>query len=136
VIILDTCVLIFDALDPKSLSAGALNAIERGENDRELACSDISLWEIAMLVRKKRLDPGIDALTFINLTLAARSINVLAINPGIANISVSHTAFEHHDPADRLIAATALYCKGQLVTCDSRLRKMSVESRNVVAMIY
>lgn len=123
-IILDTCVLIFDALNPKSLSAGALNAIERGENDRELACSDISLWEIAMLVKKKRLEPGIDALSFINLALAARTINVIAINPEIAHISVSHTVFEHHDPADRLIAATTLYCKGQLVTCDGRLRKI------------
>lgn len=50
--VLDTCALIFDALAPDKQSKKALRAIEQGKKHGELACCDISLWEIAMLVQK------------------------------------------------------------------------------------
>jgi PIN domain nuclease of toxin-antitoxin system len=123
-IILDTCVLIFDALAPDKLSKNALRAIELGEKHGELACCDISLWEIAMLVQKGRLDPGTDTAAFISLALSARKIEVLPITPEIAALSSSHPTLTHHDPADRLIAATTLHLKGSLVTCDHLLRSI------------
>jgi len=73
-ILLDTCALVFDALAPERLSAEALRAIEEGEENGSLACCDISLWEIAMLVAKGRLNPGTDALSFLKLVLASREI--------------------------------------------------------------
>ena len=121
-IVLDTCTLIFDALLPDKLSNKALRAVEQGEKHGILACSDISLWEIAMLIQKGRLDPGTDAVTFINLALLARKIEVMPITPEIAFLSSAHKAFIHHDPADRLIAATALHYKCALITCDELLR--------------
>lgn len=123
-IILDTCALIFDALAPGKLSSRALLTIENGEKQGVLACSDISLWEIAMLIKKGRLDPGTDTVSFINLALSSRNIETLPILPEIAYISSSHKSFVHHDPADRLIAATTLYYKGSLITCDSLLRNI------------
>lgn len=123
-IVLDTCALIFDALAPGKLSSRALLAIENGEKHGALACSDISLWEIAMLIKKGRLDPGIDTVSFLDLALSSRNIKTLPILPEIAYISSSHKAFVHHDPADRLIAATTLHYKGSLVTCDSLLRNI------------
>ena len=120
-LILDTCVLIYDALTPERLSRKALKAIEEGELKGNLACADISLWEIAMLIGKGRLDPGTDCLTFIGLVLEARGTRVLPVTPEIACLSVHHQAFAHHDPADRLIAATALHGKATLITCDERL---------------
>ena len=122
-IILDTCALIIDSLSPEKLGKKALKAIRKGEEEKRLACSDISLWEIAMLIKKERLDPGTDSLSFINLMLKARSIKVLPINPSIAHLSASYPEFTHHDPADRLIAATTLHYKGTLITCDDRLKK-------------
>ena len=71
--------------------------------------------------KKKRLDPGTDTISFLNLVLSARKIKVLPITPEIAYISSSHKAFVHHDPADRLIAATTLHYKGALITCDGLL---------------
>ena len=121
-ILLDTCALVFDALAPERLSAEALRAIEEGEGNGSLACCDISLWEIAMLVAKGRLDPGTDALSFLKLVLAARVIRLLPITPEIAGISANDDLFAHHDPADRIIAATALHYGGSLVTCDQALR--------------
>ena len=120
-IVLDTCTLIFDALTPDKMSAKALRAVEQGEKNGTLACSDISLWEIAMLMSRGRLDPGADAVTFIDLVLSARKIKVLPITPEIASLSSTHKAFLHHDPADRLIAATTIVSKGSLVTCDRLL---------------
>jgi PIN domain nuclease of toxin-antitoxin system len=123
-IVLDTCAMIFDALAPDKLSSKALRAVENGEKHGILVCSDISLWEISMLIKKRRLDPGIDTISFIKLALSARKIKVMPITPEIADISSSHKAFVHHDPADRLIAATTLHVKGALITCDNLLRNI------------
>ncbi|MDJ0762097.1 MAG: type II toxin-antitoxin system VapC family toxin [Myxococcota bacterium] len=120
-LLLDTCVLIYDALTPDRLSHRALDAVEEGERSGSLFISDISLWETAMLIEKKRLDPGTDALEFINLIIAARSISVLPITPEIAVRSASLTL--HGDPADRLIAATAIEHVATLVTPDKALRR-------------
>ncbi|WP_298267412.1 type II toxin-antitoxin system VapC family toxin [Geobacter sp.] len=121
-IILDTCALIYDALTPERLSKKAARIIE--EEGGRLACSDISLWEVAMLIAKGRLDPGTDTLSFIRLALAARPIQVIPITPEIAALSATHDGFSHFDPADRLIAATTLQCRGKLVTCDQHLHKV------------
>jgi PIN domain nuclease of toxin-antitoxin system len=121
VILLDTCALIFDALTPERLSPAAREALDRGEAEGTLACADISLWEIAMLVGKGRLDPGTDSATFTRLALEARGIGVLPITPEIARESVLMELL-HGDPADRLIAATARVQGAVLVTADQRLR--------------
>jgi PIN domain nuclease of toxin-antitoxin system len=120
-LVLDTCALIFDALQPEKLSNRAARAIKHAEDAGQLACSDISLWEIAMLVQKKRVNPGTDSGTFLQLILDARKITVLPITSEIAAISVSHAGFSHFDPADRIIAAAALHHKARLVTSDKRL---------------
>ena len=122
-LVLDTCALIYDALSPKSLSRKAAKAITKGDEDGVLACSDISLWEIAMLISKGRLDPGTDALTFLRLLHSARQIRVILITPEIAACA-SSSLFVHGDPADRIIAATAIVYKAELVTCDRHLSEV------------
>lgn len=124
-VILDTCALIFDALAPQKLSLNATKAIQQNEKNTNLYCSDISLWEIAMLVQKKRLDPGVDINTFLQLLLKARKIQVLAIAPEIAALSVTLPILNYHDPADRIIVATTLHYRAQLVTCDKNLLQVN-----------
>lgn len=122
-IVLDTHVMVFDALRPARLSARARREVDKAADSQELACSDISLWEIAMLVARGRLEPGMDANQFIEDLLAFRRIEVIAITAGIAVLSQSD-AFAHGDPADRLIAATALFYRAPLITSDAKLRKL------------
>jgi PIN domain nuclease of toxin-antitoxin system len=123
-ITLDTCALIFDALFPEKLSTTAKKAIDQAEKKNHLFCSDISLWEIAMLIQKRRLEPGTDAQTFMHLMLEARGIQVLSITIEVAALSSTLTT-DHFDPADRIIAATAIQHKTALVTCDKKLRCIS-----------
>jgi len=122
-IVLDTHALIYDALTPARLSVRARKAIALAFTERELACSDISLWEIAMLIAHKRLDPVIDARQFLDDMIAARHVRVLPITVEIAVLSQSDI-FSHGDPADRLIAATARLHRAPLITSDAKLRKL------------
>jgi PIN domain nuclease of toxin-antitoxin system len=125
VIILDTHVLIYDSLSPRRLSQRARKAIEEGEKEGSLACSDISLWEIAMLIGKGRLDPGTDSSSFLELILKARPIEVLPITVQIATISSDDRLFTHYDPADRIIGATVIYHRGVLVSSDKNLQNVN-----------
>jgi len=122
-IVLDTHALIYDALTPARLSARARKAIALAFAGRDLACSDISLWEIAMLIAHKRLDPAMDARQFLHDLIAARHVRLLPITAEVAVLSQSDV-FSHGDPADRLIAATALLHRAPLITSDAKLRKL------------
>jgi len=124
VVVLDTNALIYDALQPKRLTQRALRAIEAASENGDIACSDISLWEIAMLVAKKRLDLGTELTGFLHDVIQARALRVLPITPEIAALSQS-AQFGHGDPADRIIAGTALYHHARLVTADARLRRLA-----------
>jgi PIN domain nuclease of toxin-antitoxin system len=74
-----------------------------------------------MLVAKGRLQPGTDAETVCRLALDARGMRVLPITPAIAALSVN-IDLPLGDPADRLIAATALVQGAALVTVNKKLR--------------
>lgn len=124
-IILDTCALIFDALTPDRLSKHATTELDRGRAQGTLACSDISLWEIAMLISKNRLKPAMPPKEFISDLIAANRLRVLPITPEIACIASFNSSFTHADPADRIIAATAMCHKSSLLTCDDRLQNIS-----------
>jgi PIN domain nuclease of toxin-antitoxin system len=121
VLILDTCAIVFDSLDPGRLSKKAAVAIAQADDAGALACCDISLWEIAMLISKGRLDPGADSQKYIQLVLAARAIKVLPITPEIAARSAQPQFCPHGDPADRIIAASAIINRSKLVTSDQKL---------------
>ena len=122
-ITLDTQVMVFDVLEPRRLSRRAKQALAEGSESRSLACSDICLWEMAMLVARGKIDARGAPSAFISDLLQARYIRTLPITPEIAVLSQSD-AFRHGDPADRLVAATALEYGVPLVTADAELRKL------------
>lgn len=121
-ILLDTCVLIFDALKPERLSRRAKAELDAGRTTGNLSCSDISLWEIGMLISKGRLNPAMPPKDFLTDVIAANRLYVLPITPEIAWHASFHSGFAHGDPADRIIAATALHYKVHLLTADARLQ--------------
>ena len=120
-ILLDTCAILWDALDRSQLSPKALKGIDRADQHSALIMSDISIWEIAMLVKKGRIEIDTSPANFVNLFLQARNISVVQISPEIAELSIQFGTDISNDPADRLIAATSIIYNAQLVTADTSL---------------
>lgn len=118
-VLLDTHAFVFDALQPKRLSKRVRSRISTAAGRHNLVISDISLLEVAMLVERKRLDVGTSTEEFLEVALEARSVRVLPITPHIAQRAATLTA--PTDPADRVIAATALEHGAILVTSDRKL---------------
>lgn len=120
-IVLDTCAVIWDALDRQQLTRKALSAINKADEFNGLFVSDITIWEIAILVKKGRIKINATASNFVNLYLQMRNVSVVQISPEIAELSVSLDARMSKDPADRIISATSIIQKAQLVTADQNL---------------
>jgi PIN domain nuclease of toxin-antitoxin system len=121
VIVVDTHVIIWDALRPELLSDNAKKALSQAnENDGILLC-EISLWEIAMLVKKGRISLGTSYQEFIRLVLLSKNYQLQGITPEIAELSTQLSEDINNDPADRIIAATSLVMGFPLVTADTNL---------------
>lgn len=120
-LLLDTNALVFDALEPARLTKRARNSLEAAARTGSLACADISLWEIAMLIARERIQPGAEARMFLEDIIAARRLTVLPITPEIAARAQSPD-YAMVDPVDRIISATAEVTGAPLITSDRRLR--------------
>lgn len=104
-IVLDTHVIIWDALTPEKLSKQAKKSIELANKEDGIIFCDISLWEIAMLIKKERLKIESGYQDFINLVLNANKYIVYNITPEIAELSVDFPDSINKDPADRILSA-------------------------------
>jgi len=124
VILLDTHALVWWVADPKRIPAKARRAVDSAVKSSEsLAVSSISIWEIAMLVARKRLAFTIDAESWIASVEALPFFTFIPVDNRIAVRSVELEKFPHRDPADRIIVATALGLGALVVTADARLRE-------------
>lgn len=119
----DTHVLIFWALTPQRLSGKAKQAFEESRNAGQLACADIVLWEIAMLIDKGRISIPQAPEAFLSDLILSTRLTILPITPEIAILAQS-PIFTHGDPADRLIAATALVHGVSLISADRNLQEI------------
>jgi len=121
-VIVDTHIIIWESLDPAKLSKKARLAFHKANESDGLIFCDISLWEISMLISKKRLEIDVSFLEFIDLLKATRNYKFQAITPEIADISATLSFEINSDPADRIIAATSIYSQSRLITADQNLR--------------
>lgn len=126
VILLDTCAIIWDALEPAKITDKAKDAIDKADEHNALIISDISIWEIAILIKRSRIEVATTPANFVNLFLESRNISVVSISPEIAEFSINFGPEISNDPADRIIAATSIIYNAQLVTADSNLRQSSL----------
>lgn len=121
-IVLDTCAILWDALEPGKLSPKAKKAIEKADLEQTLLISDISLWEIAMLIKRKRIEVGVSTVDLLRLLQCARHYTALGQTAEIAELAVNLDERVNGDPADRIIVATALTHRAPLVSADRNLR--------------
>jgi PIN domain nuclease of toxin-antitoxin system len=125
-IVLDTHVLVWWLAQPRNLSVKALRLVRASAARAEIGVSTISLFEIATLVRRRRL---VLAMSFSSWVAALRSMSEINLQPVSPEIALAAGDFDEPfpgDPADRLIAATAWVAGAKLVTADERLRSVSM----------
>ena len=112
----DTHALIYGMEDNGLLPKRCFDAAKSGQN----SASCISLWEVALLVHKGRVKLKCPVSEWLDE--ASRRLSIIPITPLIAAAAYDLGEF-HGDPADRLIAATALIYPATLITKDGELWK-------------
>ena len=120
--LLDTHAFVWAWVDPARLSALAARTIREAGHTTGLGIASITIWEVAMLVERGRLTVFGTPERWLEAAIAGLRVSVVEITPAIASISVRLGEPIAKDPADRLIAATALALGAPLVTADERLR--------------
>ncbi|WP_281517549.1 type II toxin-antitoxin system VapC family toxin [Ferranicluibacter rubi] len=116
--VLDTHVLVWAVQDDPKLKRQARTLLDAATADGRVLVAAISLWEIAMLVKKGRLVLGIDVGRWIDQVTTLPGIEIAPLNGRIAVESVSLPGSFHADPADRMIVATARCHELPLMTAD------------------
>jgi PIN domain nuclease of toxin-antitoxin system len=121
VIVLDTQVWLWWLSNPEKLSSPAEEAIAAAISEKGILISSISSWEIAVLVKRGRLELAIDHRDWISKTQGLPFVQFVPVDNLIALRSVELPGEFHADPADRIIAATAMTMAIPLITCDQKI---------------
>ena len=119
-LLLDTHIWLWSALDPSQLSKRIRHAFE--DTDNELWLSPMTVWEVLVLARKKRLVLEPTPEQWIRRALKEMPFHEARLNHEIA-VQSETIKLGHGDPVDRFLVATALVYDLTLVTADRRLLK-------------
>jgi PIN domain nuclease of toxin-antitoxin system len=122
VILVDTHVVVWLAFDQNQISRKARAAIDDARKNADgLAISDITLLELATLATKGRIRLDISLESFLQ-EVESRFV-VLPISGRACARAMNLPAAYPKDPADRVIAATALVEGLSLLTADRAIRR-------------
>ena len=119
-VVLDTHVLVWWVQSPAYLSPQAAAAIARATR---LAVATVSFWEIAMLVRRGRLDLGMPVVSWVEDVCSIQRVVSLPLTKESALLADALQM--HPDPADRFIVATAQREGAPLITKDGLIRQLT-----------
>lgn len=120
-LLLDTHIWIWSVLAPEKLTRRVRRSLESRGN--EVWLSPISIWELTLLVEKRRITVEGDLATWVS-----KATVPLQEAPLTAEIVMELGRFNlpQGDPADRFLAATARHLGLTLVTADRRLLESKV----------
>ncbi len=116
--VLDTCTWIWIA----NGDARITSEIQLILGEADWLVSAISVWEVAMLAAKKRIELNYSIERWIDEALIkVPGLTLVPLSPEISVTSCHLKACHHSDPADRIIIATAIQHQATLVTADSKI---------------
>lgn len=117
-VVLDTATLLYWTLWEEELSSQANLTIKKSA---QVVVSAISLWEIGIKVKKQKLTLPRPFEVYVDTLKAASSLTFLAVDVDIWVENVN-LVWNHKDPADRTIVATAKRLGCPLITPDQAIR--------------
>ncbi|NGX34102.1 MAG: Ribonuclease VapC22 [Candidatus Anoxychlamydiales bacterium] len=120
-LLLDTHVWIWSMIGSSMLKKSFHLTFEKALKAESISISPMTIWEVGMLVEKKRIEIEMDVLDWVEQALDTPGINLSPITPRIAIHSTRLIGEVHGDPVDRLLIATASEKNAVLVTCDRKI---------------
>jgi len=121
-LIVDTHYLIWD-LQGNSRFDRAIPVLE--SYGTEVYISSISFWELGMLVGKGKISLPYSIEQFFSDLTRLRGYKILHLTPAISDTISKYANEINGDPADRIIAATAMIYDATLLTADLDLIGLS-----------
>ena len=125
-IVVDTHIILWNALKPERLSEKAEKAISAANDSDGIIFCEMSLWEISMLIHKGRLSVDIEYAEFIELIFQSNHYVLRGITPQIAWLSGELFSDNNKDPVDRIIAATSIVENADRVTADKAPKESKI----------
>ena len=129
-LLLDTHIWIWNVAAPDKLSKRVAKTLEDEAN--ELWLSPVSIWELGVLVEKKRIELEDDLDAWVSRTLSQTTFREAPLTNDVA-LAVSTFKFSHRDPADHFLAASAKVFDLTLVTADPRLLELQSQGLAVLS---
>lgn len=126
-VILDTCALLWWSLDPKEFSQSAAIAIAKMEREKNGMTPSMSIWEIAIKVKNKKLDLGVPLDTYLAALKQSDVVQIMPVNEDVLVKSVN-LQWLHRDPVDRVMVAMALGRDYSIITKDKEIRDFYLKS--------
>jgi len=123
VIVLDTHAWIWWVSEPAKLGRVARQEIHRA---KKIGVPAICCLEVATLAARNRITLDRPPLQWLHDALALPRVDLLAITPAVAVKAAELPALFPGDPADRLVAATAILESALLITKDVRMHKAAI----------
>ncbi|MEH2305651.1 type II toxin-antitoxin system VapC family toxin [Nostoc sp.] len=125
-IVLDTCALIWWSLDPARLSEQAKEACNYMERDKNGLVPSIAIWEIALKIKNKKLDLGVNLNEYIVTLKKSSTVQIVSIDENIWMES-ANLEWGHRDPVDRVVVALARSNQAAIITSDQEIAKFYPE---------
>ncbi len=117
-VLLDTYIWIQLQTGSPKLSKAALNVIDIATSSRSVYVSLISVWEIAMLTAKRRLQFDRPVRRWVEEALDKPGLQLLPFTTEMAIEAALLPEPMHKDPADRIVVASARVERLTLITSD------------------
>jgi PIN domain nuclease of toxin-antitoxin system len=117
-LLLDTHIWLWSLTDPDRISSRVRKQLSSSTN--ELWLSPISVWEILLLVAKRRIDLSASAEEWFAHIMSVAPTREAPLTHDVA-METRRVSLPHRDPADRFLVATANVFGLTLVTADAAL---------------
>jgi PIN domain nuclease of toxin-antitoxin system len=130
--LLDTHAWVWWIRRDERLGAAAIEQLDAFRSDERPYVADISLWEVAMLAQRGRLDLGVPLRTWLDVASHPRTVRIVPISVAVA-VESAALPKTLSDPADRIIVATSRVTDLLLLTHDRAILRSRLASRWTIA---